>query len=75
MAELEQENVFITNLAGVEDLLLGLDIEQQVRDGEIKATTAINAHNIPYKKIVKGVVTITTIGDVLDDLLKAGGTV
>ena len=72
MAVEEQENVFITNLAGIEDLLLGYDVEQQVRDGEIKGTSGINAHNIPYKRTVNGVEVITTVGIVLDELL--GGT-
>ncbi len=72
MAELEQENVFITNLAGVEDLLLGYENEQQIRDGEITVTSAINAHNIPYTHVDPS---INTVGDALDKLFTLGGTV
>ena len=70
MAEQELANVFITNLAGVEDLLLGYENEQQIRDGEIKLTSSINAHSIPYLHTDPS---INTIGDALDKLF-AGGT-
>ena len=70
MAEETQANVFITNLAGTEDLLLGYDAdEQQIRDGEIVVTTRINAHNIPYRK-PDG--TIITVGLALDELYNGG---
>ena len=65
MADEKQDNVFITNLAGVEDLLLGYENEQQIRDGEITVTSAINAHSIPY---THSDASINTVGDALDKL-------
>ena len=64
----DKDVVFIANLAGQEDLLLGYDTATQVRDGEIVSITPVNAHSIPYRKI-DGV--ITTIGDVMDEFFRA----
>ena len=64
----EQDVVFVVNLAGTEDLMLGYDNETQVRDGEIVTITPINAHTLPYRKIDG---TVSTIGDVMDDFFRA----
>ena len=64
------EYVFIKNLAGVEDIALGYETSQEVRDGEIVAITELSAHTIPYRKIDG---TISTIGDVMDEFFRAQG--
>jgi len=62
---MEDEYVFIKNIMGVEDLALGFNVNNEVRDGEIKAITEINSLNIPHKKLDG---TITTIGAMLNEL-------
>ena len=66
--------LFITNLAGTEDITHGYETEQQVRDGEIVAISQLNAHNIKYiKKAPPASGVATTIGEALDILLDNGG--
>ena len=60
--------VFVVNLAGKEDLMLGYDTQTQVRDGEIVTITSLSAHEIPYRKLDG---TVTTIGDVMDEFFLA----
>ena len=57
--------IYVTNLIGAEDLLLGEGIVQQNRDGEPVNLTKINAHNLPYRNPQGQLV---TIGQALDDI-------
>ena len=69
----DKEYVFTTNLAGMEDLLLGEGTVQQIRDGEIKSITKINAYAIPYitnKKVLLDGKPITNVGMALDKLFE-----
>jgi len=66
--------LFITNLAGAEDITHGYETEQQVRDGEIVAISQLNAHNIKYVQSTPPASGIaTTIGEALDILLANNG--
>jgi len=62
---MEDEYVFIKNIMGVEDTAFGFNVNNEVRDGEIKAITEINSLHIPHKKLDG---TITTIGAMLAEL-------
>lgn len=64
------EFIFVKDVIGVEDLLLGLGATQQVRDGEFVSVTRINAESIPYRK-PDG--TVTNVKAVLDELLSLQG--
>ena len=61
------EFIFVKNNIGVEDLLLGLGAEQQVRDGEFVSVTRISADAIPYRKADGS---ITTVKLALDELFR-----
>ncbi len=63
------ELLFIKDLIGQEDLLLGEGEVQQVRDGELVIVTRINANSIPYRKVTGE---ITTVGAALDELYALG---
>ena len=59
------EFIFVKDKIGVEDLLLGFGLEQQIRDGEFVGVTKISAESIPYRK-PNG--TVTNIKAALDEL-------
>ena len=54
--------IFVKQLAGAEDLLLGIGSTAQIRNGENVSIEMINASNIPYDST-------RSIKDVLDELL------
>ncbi len=63
------ELIFVKDRIGSEDLLLGFEVIQQVRDGEFVSVTSINARNIPYKKLDG---TVTNVAAALDELFNRG---
>lgn len=63
------ELIFVKDRIGSEDLLLGFEVIQQVRDGEFVSVTSINARNIPYKKLDG---TVTNVASALDELFNRG---
>ena len=66
------EFIFVKDQIGVEDLLLGIGTEQQVRDGEFVTVSRINAESIPYKK-ADG--TLTNVKAALDELYLLQGAI
>lgn len=70
MADTTDQFIFVKNLVGVEDLLLGKGATQQLRDGEWVSVTMINAESIPYKKIDG---TETNVKAALDELFRLQG--